>query len=136
MHYEELKEKYNVSVYDGRTKSWRADGGNWAPPGYTRAEGDEGEVDLDAVTKLLEPDPTPNPIPDPGPGPDPNPDPDPDPDPDPNPEQVTKLLDARIAARRQRDYESADSLRRELNNLGVYVDDKARSWSTQRPPRF
>ena len=69
-------------------------------------------------------------------GPDPNPDPDPDPDPDPNPEQVTKLLDARIAARRQRDYESADSLRRELNNLGVYVDDKARSWSTQRPPRF
>lgn len=97
MHYDELKEKYNVSVYDGRTKSWRADGGNWAPPGYTRAEGDEGEVDLDAVTKLL---------------------------------------DARIAARRQRDYESADSLRRELNNLGVYVDDKARSWSTQRPPRF
>jgi len=49
---------------------------------------------------------------------------------------VTKLLDARIAARRQRDYESADSLRRELNNLGVYVDDKARSWSTQRLPRF
>jgi len=60
MHYDELKEKYNVSVYDGRTKSWRADGGNWAPPGYTRAEGDEGEVDLDAVTKLLEPHPTPN----------------------------------------------------------------------------
>ena len=60
MHYDELKEKYNVSVYDGRTKSWRADGGNRAPPGYTRAEGDEGEVDLDAVTKLLEPHPTPN----------------------------------------------------------------------------
>ena len=82
------------------------------------------------------PGPDPDPGPGPGPGPDPNPDPDPDPDPDPNPEQVTKLLDARIAARRQRDYESADSLRRELNNLGVYVDDKARSWSTQRPPRF
>ena len=24
MHYDELKEKYNVSVYDGRTKSWRS----------------------------------------------------------------------------------------------------------------
>lgn len=62
MHYGELKEKYNVSVYDGRTKSWRADGGSWDPPGYTRAEGDEGEVDVDAVTTLLDyPYPYPSP---------------------------------------------------------------------------
>ena len=96
VHYNELKEKYNVSVYDGRTKSWRADGGNWAPPGYKRAEGDVGEVDMDAVTKLLE---------------------------------------ARIDARRKRDYAAADSLRNDLQNLGIFVDDKERTWSMQRPPR-
>lgn len=96
VHYNELKEKYNVSVYDGRTKSWRADGGNWAPPGYKRAEGDAGEVDMAAVTKLLE---------------------------------------ARIDARRKRDYAAADSLRKDLQDLGIFVDDKERTWSMQRPQR-
>jgi cysteinyl-tRNA synthetase len=97
IHYNELREKYNVSVYDGRTKSWRADGGNWAPPGYTRAEGDVGgEVDLEAVTALL---------------------------------------NERIEARRKRDYPQADSLRKSLQDIGVYVDDKERTWSTVRPQR-
>ena len=96
VHYNELKEKYNVSVYDGRTKSWRADGGNWAPAGDKRAEGDVGEVDMAAVTKLLE---------------------------------------ARIDARRKRDYAAADSLRKDLQDLGIFVDDKERTWSMQRPQR-
>jgi len=96
VHYKDLKEKFNVSIYDGRTKSWRADGGNWAPPGYTRAEGDVGEVDMGAVAKLI---------------------------------------DARIESRRKRDYNQADILRKELQDLGVYVDDKERSWSMQRPQR-
>jgi cysteinyl-tRNA synthetase len=96
VHYNDLKEKYNVSVYDGRTKSWRADGGNWAPPGYKRAEGDVGEVDMPAVTKLLE---------------------------------------ARIDARRKRDYTAADTLRKDLQDMGIFVDDKERTWSMQRPQR-
>ena len=48
---------------------------------------------------------------------------------------VAKLIDARIESRRKRDYNQADILRKELQDLGVYVDDKERSWSMQRPQR-
>ena len=41
----------------------------------------------------------------------------------------------RIDARRKRDYAAADSLRNDLQNLGIFVDDKERTWSMQRPPR-
>jgi len=48
---------------------------------------------------------------------------------------VTKLLEARIDARRKRDYAAADSLRKDLQDLGIFVDDKERTWSMQRPQR-
>jgi len=91
-YYSELKDKYNVNVYDGKKKSWRADGGKWTAPGYARAQGDEGEVaDLEAVLAVV---------------------------------------NERAAARRKRDYTEADRLRGQLQDMGIYVDDKERTWST------
>ena len=93
-YYSELKDKYNVNVYDGKKKSWRADGAKWTAPGYARAQGDEGEVaDLEAVMAVV---------------------------------------NERASARRKRDYTEADRLRGQLQDMGIYVDDKERTWSTRK----
>ncbi|GMI31700.1 hypothetical protein TeGR_g14162 [Tetraparma gracilis] len=48
--------------------------------------------------------------------------------------EVSALLKDRFAARRDRDYDAADTIKDELRErLGVFVDDRARTWSVGRP---
>ena len=42
--------------------------------------------------------------------------------------KVHRLLAARLAAKRTRDFDTADKLKAELTQLGVFVDDKMKTW--------
>ena len=43
-------------------------------------------------------------------------------------EQINALLGRRLAAKKGREFDKADSLQAELRALGVEVDDKRRGW--------
>ena len=43
-------------------------------------------------------------------------------------QEIDSLLGRRLAAKKKRDFETADGLQAELRAKGVEVDDRARSW--------
>ena len=45
---------------------------------------------------------------------------------------VDALLARRAAARKEMDYDTADALQAELKALGLYVDDKKRTYGTAK----
>ena len=45
---------------------------------------------------------------------------------------VDALLARRTAARKEKDYDTADALQAELKALGLYVDDKKRTYGAAR----
>eukprot|EP00526_Cylindrotheca_closterium_P007694 CAMPEP_0113638218 /NCGR_PEP_ID=MMETSP0017_2-20120614/20011_1 /TAXON_ID=2856 /ORGANISM="Cylindrotheca closterium" /LENGTH=668 /DNA_ID=CAMNT_0000549295 /DNA_START=47 /DNA_END=2053 /DNA_ORIENTATION=- /assembly_acc=CAM_ASM_000147 len=49
-----------------------------------------------------------------------------------NDDEIQQMLDDRDAARKDRDFDTADSLRDELKDMGVYIDDRKRQWSMGR----
>ncbi|KAL3932000.1 MAG: hypothetical protein SGBAC_011059, partial [Bacillariaceae sp.] len=46
--------------------------------------------------------------------------------------QIQQLLDDRDAARKDRDFETADTIRDDLKGMGVFIDDRKRIWSFGR----
>jgi len=50
-------------------------------------------------------------------------------------EAIEKLLSARVAAKLAKDYATADGLQAELEGLGVFCNDRLRTWSAERPSK-
>mmetsp|Transcript_15097 Transcript_15097/g.36970 ORF Transcript_15097/g.36970 Transcript_15097/m.36970 type:complete len:539 (-) Transcript_15097:6-1622(-) len=49
-----------------------------------------------------------------------------------NDDQIQQMLDDRDAAKKNRDFETADSLQAELKDMGVFIDQRKRQWSMGR----
>lgn len=49
---------------------------------------------------------------------------------------IEALLAKRVEAKRTKDYETADGLQAELEGMGVYCNDRLRTWSGCRPTRL
>ena len=47
-------------------------------------------------------------------------------------EAVEALLEQRAEAKKERDYDTSDALQAQLKEMGVYIDDRKRTWCAAR----